>query len=1430
MSKKQIATGSVSILDLNDAIIAGEAPSNPTEGQLWIDTSKTPNVLYIWNGSAWVEQHLSIDSLDPEFAEEIKSLKELVDAAASDGILSSSEKLNIKLLLVELTGQNVTGDTMPTLAQIDAKAGGTIYKTRASAIGADVNIPTVHPKFTLFETAYNNLKKYLESLNPRPWNTGNTPISPTEWATKWTAFYDAMAALDVVTAAYLSDRVKPNVDYNGTVITKEDGIVVTKGDKLIRTTLNATKGFSLQKRPDTSSAWQDMFYVGTDGFLHAKGLRIDSTSSLNGSSVSNVVNNAAAGATANATLADMANDNKLTPSEKLSLKKDFDAIVKEKPVLVEEANLYKITTELTNYNTAYNELNNLMSPLLSDVTITSGVDGGLMRTRFSAYSEKKAQLQKAISQAAKSKIENIQIGGRNLIRTANVAANSSTATYDAGTNTWTITGTAGAGGSWGCGLVIKNKDAVIPYGKTYILSFEILVPRACSWNTDVNNYAVTGSSWSGNDNDHSSARETSGKTLVANQWIKCWSKYSNTSPNNTSKVDIYDASNFGVVMQNETSNMTYKIRNVMGELATVPSEWSPAVEDIRAQITSIENELSSLEEDVAGLDTTLQDIASDNKLTPSEKQVIKKDLDEIDGEYTTIVNQATYYGITTEKTNYTTSYNNLKNYVGPAVTILTTTTTIDGVQMRNYFKDYYSKKATLLKKISDMAKDIVESIEIGSRNLVKYTKTFKPKNNTTQEDGWESPNGWTFAKDNEGFTVASKSQTGFTSDSIASLYSTKFPVKTGDEVVFSCYVKVDNLANWDVKNPYIFEVLNESGTRTQYQDVNIGLANTNKPTPVAGQWFHFYSAHKITVADAATCRVRLSLFRNGSIHIKKVKAEFGNFKPTDWTPAPEDTEERVDSVVDENGEIKSEDIARAFKINTNAASIISDVIDLSGKVSFTSFARLVKDTNGNYITNKNEPDYDPNFPKYLGTDGRYYRWNEFMSDIFVQEGDKTVIEGGQIKTGSIKADKINFLNAKVDKNTYDSSGNLISSETTFEIKDDGSVFSAGTFQSLNYEPQTAGWIINENGEAEFNNAYFRGDVILPNAGVTSSGRPAHKNYVLNTSTPHTRTSFNGNNNHTSIVYYAHKTLSKTGGRVVTVSFDYQWNSIATVSGQTARAYIQIESTNPSTSAAAYTGLTNLALTTGAKHFKQTITIPETKGEQYIIQLRADYISAGSITFRNFIITDGTEERKWTPSQHDALKEIRFWAGADFDNKETAPFRVEHDGSLYATKGHFGGTFSGIVKVGNILISDDATKTGDAVISINDHSNNNKIYLGESLAKFNTNAYFGTAAGTFLHIDSTNKKLVFGSQDFQIDYTNNKIKMKDYAITGNNGFIFESSGNGAYDFQFKSTSGSGTATALVDGTLSVSQDIEYKGILKMRRATDSGNTGVDFVFS
>ncbi|EAE6445153.1 carbohydrate-binding protein CenC [Listeria monocytogenes] len=60
------AAAEMTLTDINDAIVSGEAPLTPTIDLLWMDSSVTPNVLRRWDGEKWVSQTLDIKEADPE--------------------------------------------------------------------------------------------------------------------------------------------------------------------------------------------------------------------------------------------------------------------------------------------------------------------------------------------------------------------------------------------------------------------------------------------------------------------------------------------------------------------------------------------------------------------------------------------------------------------------------------------------------------------------------------------------------------------------------------------------------------------------------------------------------------------------------------------------------------------------------------------------------------------------------------------------------------------------------------------------------------------------------------------------------------------------------------------------------------------------------------------------------------------------------------------------------------------------------------------------------------------------------------------------------------------------------------------------------------------------------------------------------------------
>ena len=139
--------------------------------------------------------------------------------------------------------------------------------------------------------------------------------------------------------------------------------------------------------------------------------------------------------TANALLSDIANDNKLTPQEKQQAKKEWDAIVAEKPLNEASAKNYGIDT--TKYTDAYNKLESYLKPLLENLAKTSDIKGSDFRNVFNVYYTERTNLLNAISSKAKQLADNAQTkadAANTLATQANKAATKAQSAIDAMNN------------------------------------------------------------------------------------------------------------------------------------------------------------------------------------------------------------------------------------------------------------------------------------------------------------------------------------------------------------------------------------------------------------------------------------------------------------------------------------------------------------------------------------------------------------------------------------------------------------------------------------------------------------------------------------------------------------------------------------------------------------------------------------------------------------------------------------------------------------------------------------------------------------------------------------------------------------------------------------------------------------------------------------
>ncbi|MBK1611789.1 tail fiber domain-containing protein [Bacillus cereus] len=139
-------------------------------------------------------------------------------------------------------------------------------------------------------------------------------------------------------------------------------------------------------------------------------------------------------------IADMSSDSKITPVEKVQLKKEWAVMLSEKPQYEALGTTYGVTTEKTNYVNAYNTLNTVLNGtggILTNMTTTSAVTGATFRGQFDDYYDKKAQLVKKINEMSKSLADSAQ-GTANTANstanTANNAINSNKAVWDRASN------------------------------------------------------------------------------------------------------------------------------------------------------------------------------------------------------------------------------------------------------------------------------------------------------------------------------------------------------------------------------------------------------------------------------------------------------------------------------------------------------------------------------------------------------------------------------------------------------------------------------------------------------------------------------------------------------------------------------------------------------------------------------------------------------------------------------------------------------------------------------------------------------------------------------------------------------------------------------------------------------------------------------------
>lgn len=257
-----------------------------------------------------------------------------------------------------------------------------------------------------------------------------------------------------------------------------------------------------------------------------------------------------------------------------------------------------VITQLDSYKHTVDDTGNKLRDVMGALKLDSN---GKLTSNFNELIKTASGVEERYTQL-NGKIDELKVGGRNYLRESWVTnRNAQSATYDSNTKTWTVKLTAGGGDGFGQGLRFTStadRNLVIPYGQTAIVSMEIKPEYNCSFVFDINNYPMSGSAWTGNDNDNRGESNISPNhnNLIGGQWNKVSYTVVNNSPKNTNKVDIYDSqSNFGIMMKNQNKAQTVYIRYIMWELGTIAGNYYPALEDTDATIQAVTSRVTTAE-------------------------------------------------------------------------------------------------------------------------------------------------------------------------------------------------------------------------------------------------------------------------------------------------------------------------------------------------------------------------------------------------------------------------------------------------------------------------------------------------------------------------------------------------------------------------------------------------------------------------------------------------------------------------------------------------------------------------------------------------------------------------------------------------------------------------------------------------------------------
>lgn len=582
---------------------------------------------------------------------------------------------------------------------------------------------------------------------------------------------------------------------------------------------------------------------------------------------------------ANQSIADLSNDNLLTPNEKLDLKKEWEIIVAEKPK--NDAQADKFGVSKVAYGTAYTALDTYLKPILASTTTNSAIVGQTMRDTFKAYYTARTDLLNAVATKAKDLADTAQSGVEQVKAKAEKAqADATKAQQDASKAQQDATKANQAITD------LSNDNLVTPNEKLDLKKeWEIIVAEKPINDTQADKFGVSktdyGTKYTALSNYITPILTdlTTNSAIVGQTMRDTFRAYYTARTNLLNSISV-KAKELADRAQSDANNAQNSANNAQS-----------SANQAQADATSAQNSANKAQQDANKANQSIADLSNDNLVTPNEKLDLKKEWEIIVAEKPKNDAQADKFGVS--KTTYGTAYNALNTYLTPILANLTTNSAIVGQTMRDTFKTYYSARTDLLNAIASKAKDLADNaqntadnIAVGTRNLLIGTQDFSK--------GKHPENTHITITDEKLFGNAVMKNDYTAGTGFSDMYQlTTSIIPTGTQYTLSFYAKADidktkMYCYFYNPNTTVNSVNNQGGKFTANDGRTVFVLST--------EWTKYWVTWTQTQADRPKSVLIGRKFGedepNSAFYMSSPMMVEGN-KPQTWMKAPEDIETAI---------------------------------------------------------------------------------------------------------------------------------------------------------------------------------------------------------------------------------------------------------------------------------------------------------------------------------------------------------------------------------------------------------------------------------------------------------------------------------------------------------------------------------------------------------